>query len=302
MKKLLILMLFIFLTFGFFNHTNAWNQTIITDKMNSFYNKLDSNISDINIKIEKLEIINNKIILIKKKKWDKLSVNSKILINLLEGNINNKILFYKRELENQKEEIDISEILWDINILNYTNNNEDHYSNTNKWWLYLFLSENATTNKGTNDFVRNENDINISWNQWKDVADINLSWKNEDIQIKTIKLTFNKNIREFNKIGYPQIDIYRWSWKSWDNYLWTNKTVLVRWWEVLHNFDNLIIKEQEKYKMYISAHYDWIEATWIKLLKVEIIDAKWLKSWKNVIEDMNTVWYNDRLRFFNLYK
>ena len=211
------------------------------------------------------------------------------------------------ELENQKEEINISEILWDIDISNNTTNNdpyinhEDHYSNTNKWWLYLFLSENITTNKDY-DTSTSDIDINISWNQWKDIADINLSWKNEDIQIKTIKLTFNKNIREFNKTFTPNINIYRWSWKSWDNYLWSDIKMEIRWWEILYNYDNLILKEQEKYKMYISVNYDWIETTWVKLVKVEIIDAKWLKSWENVKVDMNDVWYNDRLRFFNLYK
>jgi hypothetical protein len=79
--------------------------------MNNFYSKLDKSVSDINMRIIKLGKINDKVESIKKAKWNKLSNNSKNLLNLIEYSINDKINYYKKELENQKEEIDILNIL-----------------------------------------------------------------------------------------------------------------------------------------------------------------------------------------------
>jgi hypothetical protein len=75
--------------------------------MNNFYSKLDKSILDIEKKINKLEVVVNKIESIKRVKWNKLSNNSKDLLNLIERNINNKIKVYKR----QTEEINISDLL-----------------------------------------------------------------------------------------------------------------------------------------------------------------------------------------------
>jgi hypothetical protein len=52
--------------------------------MNNFYSKLDKSILDIEKKINKLEVVVNKIESIKRVKWNKLSNNSKKLLNLIE--------------------------------------------------------------------------------------------------------------------------------------------------------------------------------------------------------------------------
>lgn len=96
MKKIISLLLFVFLIFWSFNYVNASNQSKIKNIMNNFYSKLDKSILDIEKKINKLEIVVNKIDSIKKVKWNKLSDNSKDLLNLIELNINNKIKFYKK--------------------------------------------------------------------------------------------------------------------------------------------------------------------------------------------------------------
>ena len=103
MKKILSMLLFIFLLFWSFNQINASNESRVTNIMNNFYSKLDNSISNTEKKINKLEIIVNKIESIKKLKWDKISYNSKDLLILLESSLNNKIILYKKELENQKE-------------------------------------------------------------------------------------------------------------------------------------------------------------------------------------------------------
>lgn len=307
MRKILSMVLFVFLLFWGFNYVNASNQSKVTKIMNNFYSKLDKSISNIEKKINKLEVVSNKIESIKKVKWNKLSNNSKELINLIESNINSKIIFYKKELENQKEEIDISDLLWDDEVDNYQENNndsyenhEDHYQNISKWWLYLSLSNDIITNKDF-DTSTNDSDIDIYKWQWKDVADIDLHWKNEDIQVKTIKITFNKDIKTFSKWFSPSLNIYEWEWKSGSNYLWS-PSYYNDWNIVYYNYNNLTLKKWVDYKMYISASYDWVEIKWVKVEKVEITSAKWLKSWKEVRVDMNDIWLNNRLRLFNLYK
>lgn len=100
------------MTITLFNNTYA--SSSIEDAMNNLYSKLDHSYFKINKRIEKLEKIEYKIKLIKKTKWNKLSNKSKTLINSIESSISKKIEFYKIEIENQKEELDISDILWDI--------------------------------------------------------------------------------------------------------------------------------------------------------------------------------------------
>jgi len=131
MKKILFIVLFVFLLFWGFNYVSASNHSKVTNIMNTFYLKLDKSISDIEKKINKLEVVNNKIKSIKRVKWNKLSNNSKELINLIESNINNKIRFYKKELENQKEEIDISDLLWDDYLRDDMLHNQDNKEDNN---------------------------------------------------------------------------------------------------------------------------------------------------------------------------
>jgi hypothetical protein len=112
MKKLLSIMLSIFILLWSYSYTNA--SYSIDYAMNNFYSKLDRSYSESEMKITKLEKINDKISSIKSKKWNKLSDKSKILINSIQSSINNKISKYKTELANQKEEISISDILSDV--------------------------------------------------------------------------------------------------------------------------------------------------------------------------------------------
>lgn len=119
----------IIISFLSINIQSYWYDSNIDKTMNKFYTKLDRSIPDINKKIEKLESIQKKINVIKRNRWNKLDNKSKTLIINLDNSLSNKIYFYKKELENQKESIDLSDLLGDIDTdIDYDN---DDNSNDN---------------------------------------------------------------------------------------------------------------------------------------------------------------------------
>lgn len=109
MKKIIVAIWIIFILFS--NSLYAsWNKQEVDAVMNKFYSKLDSNLPDIDDRIYKLTGILNKIETIKVNKKNRLSQKSKELLQLMTNSLLNKKEDYKNM---QKEDLDISDILWE---------------------------------------------------------------------------------------------------------------------------------------------------------------------------------------------
>ena len=243
MKKIFVIILFMLFLFWSFNYVNASNQSKVTEIMNNFYSKLDNSTSDIKQKISKLETLNNKINSIKKNKWNKLSDNSKDLLNIINLSVNEKINFYKKELENQKEEINIYDLLWDQNI-----------------WTEITSSEQITSLElDSEDF--NQTYYSTELIEWK------------KIKLWSFKINSNNNnlkleIEFKDYDGYPAVDFKDlYIEDDFWNKIYYDST-LASLWATTQVFRNVIWTNNYTLYWVVKIYYWWEENFWISINRI----------------------------------
>lgn len=241
MKKILSIILFTFLLFWGFNYVNASNQSEVTEIMNNFYTKLDKSFSDIDKKIEKLEIIISKIESIKGIKWNKLSNNSKELLTLLEWNINNKIKFYKKELDNQKEELNIYDLLWDDEF----NENKDE--------------EITSLKLDSEDFRQTYYSTELI--EWKKIK----LWKFK-INSNNNNLKVEIEFKDYD--GYPEVDFKDLYIEDdfWKKIYYDSS--LASLWATTQVFRNVIWTNNYTLYWFVKNYYWWEENFWVSINKI----------------------------------
>ncbi|MCD5380620.1 hypothetical protein LR004_01725, partial [Candidatus Gracilibacteria bacterium] len=161
MKKTLIALLII--TLSFLN-VQAIDKTKLIKSMNGFYSKMDRKISLVEDRIIRLEKINNKIRIIKQTKWNRLNTESKELLTLIGANLESKIRFYEKELENRKENLSLDDILSEDE---FTSRKEidsldlSQDSDNEKTYLTSTLKEGKKLDFGTFKITREEKNIKM---------------------------------------------------------------------------------------------------------------------------------------------
>lgn len=246
MKKLLSLLLVMFLLFSGLNYVNASNQSKINDTLNEFYLQLDQSVSNIKIRISKLEMINSKIKYIKKNKWNNITDNSKELLILMETNINIKINFYKKELDNQKEEIDISDLLNDL----LTNENNTP----------LVENNNITSlNLDSEDFKKTYYSSNL------------LFWTK--IKLWSFKINSDNNYKveiEFKDYDwYPAVDFKNLYLEDASlNKIFYDSNIASLW-AAKQTFHNVVWWKNYILYWIVKEYYGWEENFWISVNKID---------------------------------
>lgn len=247
MKKLLTIILFFVLFIWNFNLTSASsNEDKVNNIMNTFYLNLDKTNNDIEIKIKKLEKLYSKIDLLINTKRNKLSKQSQELVIIMQININNKINNYKKELENQKEEINIIDLLndnIDTNTNSINNNNEDITS--------LDLD--------SEDFNKT-----YYWSNLKEWEKIKL-W-NFKINNKNDSLTVEIEFMEYD--WYPKVDFkdLYFEDEDWNKIYYDSK--LASLWATKQSFNNVIWWKNYTLYWVVKIYYWWEDSFWISLNKI----------------------------------
>ena len=254
LRKVGIIILFFVIFVFSLNTVQSYNENDVSNIMNNFYSKLDNSISDTEVKIKKLEKISNKINIIKKTKWDKITFKSKKLLTLMDVNIVNKINFYIKKLESEKEEINIIDLLGDNNL-----DDSDVNLNNNEWVIINagFFNKTYLNAKEWDIFkiwefdVNGESDENI---RLKFVFDYGSYWY-PGIRFKTLYIVDNIGKKIYYDSNYGSMGAqtqYFDNIKAWKSY--------VMYW-VLEDFN-----KTENFSLWVRWTNVWsIWTTWTRV-------------------------------------
>jgi len=240
MKKITKIVLILILIFTSFSITSAYKYDTINNYLGKYYAKLDNNISDTQKKIDTLEKIKDKIDKVFKFKWDNLSIKNKQLLMLIKSSLVNKIRFYEKELE----EIDISDLFWEIEEERkiFYNNWILKWTWTKKWYYTVISLErdviDNTVSLSEENLILSKNEINL-----KDIFKDNFL-ENGKYKVKISILNSYKNkvdylfwnininwIYNYSKIWYKIIwDDILLNWVSWDKNIIFNYVVIWKSW------------------------------------------------------------------------
>jgi len=248
MKKIIKIVLALMLLSSSFTFTSAYKYEQINNSLGKYYNKLDNKILDTQKKIDVLEKIKNKIDYLFKVKWNKLSRDNKQLLMLIKSSLINKIRFYEKELE----EIDISELFWDIE----ESKNIFYEDGILKWtwikkWYYtaISLERDVVDNSSAYskyDLILVKNEVNFRKifensfiSNWKYKISINTykkertswgGWKPVDSFSWYINI---KNLNTYSQIWYKIIwnDLLL-DWVKWNKNIVFSYEMVGEWWYI----------------------------------------------------------------------
>lgn len=210
MKKILIALFILILSFSI----SYWSDQIkVIELMNNFFSKLDSNNFNIESKIDHLEWIKTRIKSIKNEKWKKLSLGSKKICLYIESSLNEKIAFYKSELEN-----DVSE----VGAMNFADTLQKEIVFSSKFdnisdfdWYYITPEKSNTVTHEL--YTENDNAFHKAWVIWKWKI---VEWQNTNHRAYPTVQLYKKNLNTYDKY-YIELDVWvdfditRSEWSNW---------------------------------------------------------------------------------------
>lgn len=301
MRKVISLIVAIVLAFSSFTGVNAYTSSQVENAMSKYYTKLDSSNLEIESKISRLETVRSKISQIKAEKWSKLNTNDKKTLLFIDSSLKRKANYYREELESQ-DSFDLDDLFNDDPI-------ETCWAST--WvgclpdpeigWIKLSVSDSDEINK---DHMVSTKDTDINIYRWekRPVAEIDVTAFNEDVRIKKLTVKFNKNVSSFTvNWKLPNISLYRWEYMNSSNLLHWAKSIKRSGNKLTFTLaDSVLLRENWKYKLYVEASNSDLEVYGIKLVDLNIVEAKSVDSWEDAEVEVSDLRNNERFRFFDL--
>lgn len=242
----------------FINYADAWTYNASVDRaLNKFYSKIESKTSDTQERIQRVEALINKIETIEATRSNEISKNSKMTLSLLKEQLENRIIFYKKNLE--KEEIDINNLLWldggDITELIRTNNTFK-WNNTwdKEYFIWVYYGEQAqnynfstATTKNYINFDEQDNWIKENIKTWIKLICVYPS--NNDFQHKCIDY---QGWETAKKLSALDLDFEEFN-KTYDSSE-LSRGAKIKFWKFKINSDSSNIKIELEFKDYMNGY------------------------------------------------